>query len=101
MISASLEVLITVDVIAVMMRIDHMAKRLIGDPADRGDQRPRMDGACQRIDHHHALVSDEDPGGGDAGVVSSHTAGLDVCVGVWGDLAKLCFPGRRCRMLRI
>ena len=70
--------------IGVVMRVDQVSKRLVGYPSDGGDHRFGVHRRSQRIDHHHVILADDNPGIADADVVSAGPAGLDIGVNIWG-----------------
>jgi len=97
----ALEILIAVDVIAMMMREHHMADGPVGHLPDGGNQRAGVHGGRQRVDDQDALIADDKTGVSDAGVVPAGPTGLNECIGAGRHLFDLGLPRWRQRITGI
>ena len=91
----TLEILVAVDVIAVVMRDHHVADGPVGHLSDSGDERAGVHRRRERVDDQDALIADDETRVGDAGVVPAGPAGLNERVDVRRDFLDLRLPGWR------
>ena len=97
----SIEVLVSVDMVAVMVGIDHVTVRFVGDDTDRLNERVCVHRRRQGVDDHHIFVADDHAGIRDGGVVPAQTARLDIRVDIWRNLPQFALPGRGLWMPRV
>ena len=97
----ALEILRAVDVIGMVVRVHDVTEWLVGDAPDRGDERLSVQWRRQRVDHQHAILTNNDAGIRDARIVASRASCLDVRVDAGGDLFQLGLPRGRKRVSRI
>ena len=95
------EILIAAHVIGVVMRVDQVAKRFIGNFPDGRDKILRMHRPRRGIDHEHTAIADYDAGVGNALAWNARAAALDIGINIGCELPKLGFPARRLRESRV
>ena len=95
------EVLVAAHMIAVVVSVDQVAERFIGDFPDGSDEVLRMNRPSRGIDHQHTVVADYDACVGNALVGDARAVPLDVGVDVGRELPKLGLPARDLRESRI